>query len=321
MAGSKAFFFEKEKQETFGSAVAESSAPAVLGRRGLLGVIAGSAVLACVPRARAADLDRFTVTVQGSGPDVIFVPGLTCSRDVWNPAVAALGGKYRVHLVQLAGFAGLPAGANAQGLVCAGTAEGLAAYITQQNLRKPAVVGHSMGGTIGLMLAERHPDMVGRLMVVDQLPDPAIVMAPPGAPRAEIEAIANGIGGNMERADAAAYRRNLLPTLNGMILTANARPEIEREAMTSDHKVAGHAMREMIETDLIPDLSKITAPTTVVYAWNKSEPYTAAQIDRLMHGVYAPVKGAKFVRIDDSAHFVFIDQPAKFQAALGAFLA
>ena len=294
-------------------------------RRHFLAGLAAVPVLVTARRAPAAlpaiAADRFSVTVQGAGPDVIFVPGLTCSRDVWNPTVASLGGRYRVHLVQIAGFAGEPTGANAQGPVCAGTAESLAAYIAQQNLRKPALIGHSMGGTIGLMLAERHPAALGRLMVVDELPNPAIVMAPPGAPRAQIEAIANGIGGQMERADAADYRKNLIPTLTRMILTTAARPEIERQAMISDHGVAGRAMRELIATDLTPDLNKITAQTTILYAWNKSEPYTAAQIDGLMHSVYAPLRGVKLIRIDDSAHFIFIDQPAKFEAAVREFLA
>ncbi len=305
------------------TAAAHHLATPSLDRRAFL-TLAAAAALAATTRRTAAQtvaMDRFSVTVQGAGPDVIFVPGLTCSRDVWNPAVASLGGKYRVHLVQIAGFAGEPTGANAQGPVCAGTAEGLAAYITRQNLQKPALVGHSMGGTIGLMLAERHPAALGRLMVVDELPNPAIVMAPPGAQRAQIEAIANAIGGGMEHADAAAYRRELTPTLNGMIMTASARPEIEREAMISDHGVAGRAMRELIETDLTPDLPKITVPTTILYAWNKDEPYSAAQVDALMHSVYAPLRGARLIRIDDSAHFIFIDQPAKFDAALRDFLA
>ena len=291
-------------------------------RRLVLKFLAASVGVATTSRALAASItaDRFSVTVQGSGPDVIFVPGLTCSRDVWAPAVASLGGKYRVHLVQVAGFAGEPTRGNAQGSVCAGVAEGLAAYIAQQGLQKPALVGHSMGGTIGLMLAERHPAALGRLMVVDMFPALAVVMTRPGATRAEIEATADGVGGAMEHADAAAYRKSLDASLASMILTANARPEIEREGMASDHAVAGRAMRELIATDLTPDLSKITVPTTVLYAWNRTDPYTAAQSDVLMGGVYATLKGVRLVRIDDAAHFIFIDQPAKFAAALGTFL-
>ena len=292
-------------------------------RRTLLKLLAATSVFAVSRNAQATTItaDRFSVTVQGTGPEIIFVPGLTCSRDVWAPAVVSLNNKYRVHLVQVAGFAGEPTRGNAQGLICAGVADGLAAYIARQGLQKPALVGHSMGGTIGLMLAERHPAALGRLMVVDMFPALAVVMTRPGATRAEIEATADGVGNAMAHADAAAYRKSLDTSLASMILTEQARPEIEHEGMTSDHNVSGRAMRELIATDLTPDLAKITVPTTVLYAWNKSDPYTAAQSDALMHGVYATLKGVKLVRIDDAAHFIFIDQPAKFDAALGAFLA
>ncbi len=296
-----------------------------LPRRCVLKLLAVGTTLSIARRAQAAPVtvtaDRFSVTIQGSGPDVIFVPGLACSRDVWNPTVAALGGRYRVHLVQVAGFAGEPARANAQGLVCAGVADGLAAYIAQQNLNKPALVGHSLGGTIGLMLVERHPAALGRLMVVDMFPALAVVMTRPGASRGEIEAAAKAIGEGMEHADAAAYRQTVEPVVANEILTEAARPAIVRQSVESDHRVAGHAMRELVETDLTADLPKIVVPTTVLYAWNKADPYTAAQADTLFRTIYASLKGVKLVRIDGTAHFIFIDQPAKFAAALAGFLA
>ena len=39
--------------------------------------------------------------------------------------------------------------------VAAPVAEDLARYIAEQHLDKPVVIGHSMGGTIGMMLAAR----------------------------------------------------------------------------------------------------------------------------------------------------------------------
>ena len=42
----------------------------------------------------------------------------------------------------------------------------------------PVLIGHSMGGLMGLMLARQHPEDVGRLMVVDSLPFYAMVFSP-----------------------------------------------------------------------------------------------------------------------------------------------
>ena len=108
---------------------------------------------------------RFSVEIVGSGPDVILIPGLTASRDVWRGTVAAVPG-YRYHLIQVAGFAGAPARANARGPVVAPLAEEIARYIRSRGLKRPALVGHSMGGTLAMMVAARHPDIAGKVMVV-----------------------------------------------------------------------------------------------------------------------------------------------------------
>ena len=102
----------------------------------------------CSPRPRAAapfKPSRISVAVRGSGPDVILIPGLSASRGIWNGTVAAVPG-YRYHLVQVAGFAGTPAGGNAAGSVAAPVADEIARYIAANRLERPAIVGHSMGG-------------------------------------------------------------------------------------------------------------------------------------------------------------------------------
>src|ERR1700754_235231 len=50
--------------------------------------------------------DRLSVKVVGQGPDVILIPGFGCSREVWRTEAERLKATHRVHLVQLAGFAG-----------------------------------------------------------------------------------------------------------------------------------------------------------------------------------------------------------------------
>jgi pimeloyl-ACP methyl ester carboxylesterase len=48
--------------------------------------------------------------------------------------------------------------------------EAVDGYIKSAHLKSPAVIGHSMGGFTGLLLARRHPEDVSRLMIVDSLP-------------------------------------------------------------------------------------------------------------------------------------------------------
>ncbi len=142
-------------------------------RRTLLASLFAVAAGALVP-AYAADFksDRISVTTEGEGSDVILIPGLNSSPRVWREMVRAVPG-HRYHLVQVSGFAGQAKGGNTEGAVAAPVAEEIARYIAASGLKKPAVIGHSMGGTIGLMLAARHPDLPSKLMVVDMFPSSA----------------------------------------------------------------------------------------------------------------------------------------------------
>jgi pimeloyl-ACP methyl ester carboxylesterase len=122
------------------------------------------------PPAAAQSAPRFSVTVEGAGPDVIFIPGLMSSRAVWDDAVGSLGSRYRVHRLQIGGFAGEPAGGNGEGRLLAGVVEALHAYIAKQGLHRPRLVGHSLGGLLELMLAQAYPDDVGPMLIVEALP-------------------------------------------------------------------------------------------------------------------------------------------------------
>jgi pimeloyl-ACP methyl ester carboxylesterase len=261
-----------------------------------------SATMAAAAPAPRFEPTRFSVQVRGSGPDVILIPGLTSGREVWNGTVAAVPG-YRYHLIQVGGFAGEPARANARGPVVEPLAEEIARYISSRGLNRPAVVGHSMGGTIALMIGERHPELAGRIMTVDILPEPGSLF-----------------GGGAGSPLANSFR-NWVSTpggrrLVGSLLNAFSPPESNNSR--SDPNVVAQCMHELAEMDLGPQLSRLRAPLTVVYA--SSEPQARAANDRTFAAAYAPARGARLVRIDNSGHMVMLDQPARFNAALREFL-
>ena len=91
-------------------------------------------------------------------------------------------------------------------------------------------------------------------------------------------------------------------------------------AMAADPRVTAQALYEDLTTDMRPELKAITAPVTLVYAWNDQYP-RKDPADAFFRGQYAAVADARYVGIGDSAHFVMLDQPEAFRAALDAFLA
>jgi len=131
--------------------------------------------------ATTQQMDRISVQMLGtSGTPVILVPGLSSSRAVWDGIAPELAKTHRVFLVQVNGFGGDDPRGNVADGVLAGVVDDIGRLIGTRHLDHVALVGHSMGGLVGLMLAERDGAMIDRLMVVDALPFFPITMAPPG---------------------------------------------------------------------------------------------------------------------------------------------
>src|SRR3546814_12678956 len=110
----------------------------------------------------------------------MLIPGMTSSPSAWR-SVADMPG-YRFHYVQVKGFAGTKPEANAQGDVSAPVAGEIARYIKATGLERPAFIGHSMGGTMALMIAALHPAAVSKVLVFYQLPFLSLVSGPPVPP-------------------------------------------------------------------------------------------------------------------------------------------
>lgn len=287
-------------------------------------MLAATAFAAFLPLASAVaapfESQRISVRAKGSGPDVVLIPGLNSSPRAWASTVAAVPG-YRYHLVQVSGFAGQPVGGNRQGKVVAPVAEEIARYIKEAGLKQPAVIGHSMGGTMGMMLAARHPEVLSRLMVVDMIPYLGIFFAGPGAAPGQVEAVANARMADIRSASPAQRAKRASLTIAGMVDNEAMRAGAVSDSTASDPDVSGRAFRELIVTNLIPELNRITKPVTVLYVQPRNVPLPGAQFDFLYRSAYAPVKNLTLKRIPDSAHFIMWDQPQRFQAELKAFLA
>lgn len=269
-----------------------------------------------------ADFDsgRFHVRVEGEGRDIILIPGLTSSPEVWEPLVERLEGDWRVHILHVQGFAGAPAKDNAEGPVSAPVAEDIARYIEEQGLEDVVVIGHSMGGTIAMMLAARHPDLVDRLVVIDMIPFMGNVFGGANATPESVAPIADQIAAGMVNSTPEQWRASSTASITGMVQTESLRAGPIEDSVNSDPVVAGHAMRELIVTDLRPELASITAPTEVIYVTFNGPGMSPEVTDAIYAASYANLEGVELKRIDDSAHFIMLDQPDALAAAINAFL-
>ncbi|MCW3797876.1 alpha/beta hydrolase [Sphingomonas sp. BN140010] len=266
---------------------------------------------------------RFSVVVEGHGPDVILIPGLSSTRDVWAATAADLRGRYRVHMVQLKGF-GEPAGANASGPVLRPFVDDLATYIRANRLKQPAVIGHSMGGLAALMLGTGHPGVASRIMVVDSLAfigplfgaaDVAAVTPRAGAMRAMM----------LARPGQTTPDFTLKPDCPGAEPVPSGEATMTNSALgaclvgyggrVSDPRVVAQAMFDDMVTDMRGEVGRIQVPLTVLHAGPRDGDY-----GKLYTASYAGKVGVKLVGIPGSAHFIMQDQPRQFAEQVSAFL-
>ena len=273
---------------------------------------------AASPRLFASD--RIGVEVRGAGPDVVLIPGLSSSPEVWHSTVAAVPG-YRYHLVHVAGFAGKPAAANASGPVVEPVAEEIARYIREAKLDRPALVGHSLGGAWAMMVASRHPELASRVMVVDMMPFLGAMFGGPGATPDTVRPIAEQIRTGI--ADSPAEQRKAMTeqTIAAMVRTESLRPGAIAHSLQSDASASGQAMYDLIVTDLRPGLNQIKVPMTVLWVRPPNAPVTEAQMREFYRLSYANAPHAVLIQVPDSYHFIMWDAPERFQSELKRFLA
>ncbi len=264
---------------------------------------------------------RFLVTDRGTAgkPDVILIPGLGCSRAVWDDESALLAPHYQLHLIQISGFAGVPVRGNNIMPMLPGIVEELHAYITANRMH-PVVIGHSLGGLLALMLADKHPEDVRKLVIVDALPFAALLYNP-GATVENTQVAADTIRRNLLLKPDDRFADMETVSIAGLVKNADARTAILASIVASDRGILANAMYEDLQTDLRADLATVKTPTLMLYPYDSTLQGTdPARIDALYASAYKTMPNVKLLRIDDSRHFIMYDQPAKLDAALEPFL-
>lgn len=264
--------------------------------------------------------DRISVEVVGKGPDVVFIPGLASSRETWKTTAERLRGKDRLHLVQIAGFAGEPARANAGGELFRPTAEAIDAYLVEQKLGPATVVGHSLGGTIGLYLAQNHGDHLKKVMVVDALPFFGLLTSPT-ATSESVRPMAAQMRDMMLKAKGRATAAQLEPQMAQMSKDAATRHLVAEWGAASDTSVVARMLYDDFTLDLRPGLPAMKTPITLIYPDAVPVGMPAGMAEKVYGGAFAPATSMKLVLVKDAAHFVMYDQPEVFARELDAFLA
>ncbi len=263
---------------------------------------------------------RFVVERRGvsGGRPVVFIPGLASAGAVWDAAATSIVDGHDLHIVTLAGFAGLPA-VDPTGPFVERAVGGLADYLDEEGLQDVVLVGHSMGAQIALQLAAARPDAVGQILVVDSAPFYAALLNPTITPEAAAQ-----YGAALRMQMAGTPREQFLGFARQGIavqsITESGQKQVMEYMEASDQAAVAQAMGEVAGSDYRPMLAKVRATVTVLAAWSDGAPYSSDQLRTVYEDQYAGLADVDIHIVANSRHFIMLDQPDAFADALGRVL-
>jgi pimeloyl-ACP methyl ester carboxylesterase len=122
-----------------------------------------------VPGGRIIELPRGDLQVVDRGPrnapPIVLVHCFTCAIDWWDQMMPLLARRHRVVAVDLLGHGGSekPSG----GYAVQYQADVVAEALGRLGVENATIVGHSLGGAVSVALAERSPQLVNRVVIID----------------------------------------------------------------------------------------------------------------------------------------------------------
>ncbi len=262
---------------------------------------------------------HFTVLVEGQGRDVVLIPGLSTPRSVWDATRRQLKSRYRLHIIQIRGFGDAPM-AERNGPLLEPFIRELTDYVDDEivdrnNRQKALIIGHSLGGLAALKMAAVYPQGVEKAMIIDSLPFFGLLFSPDMTvetlqPQAAAMRDALVARGNSEADEQ---------TLQRMARSETGRQQVATWARGADTAAMAQLSYDLMTTDVRPLLPEIRVPVTLLYPVD-ADIMSETRIRPMYEAAFAGARTVTFEKVDDSRHFIMLDQPEAFAAAVEQFL-
>jgi pimeloyl-ACP methyl ester carboxylesterase len=246
----------------------------------------------------------------GTGPALVFIPGWSTGADIWRRQIDALAKTHRV-------IAFDPRSEGESTKTTSGNtpeirAQDLHTLLERFGVRRPVLIGWSQGVQDVAAYVEQYgtKDLAGIVLVDAAISDGADGMAARSQETAE------------QFKMFAVYQSHQKEYLAGMMRAIISKPQsdgvIERLVSTgmktpSDIGV-GMLVADMFGVNRTAALKKIACPTLIIASAKSDE------LARQQAGANQ-ISHARFEKIEDAAHAVFVDQPDRFNELMASFVA
>jgi pimeloyl-ACP methyl ester carboxylesterase len=252
----------------------------------------------------------FDVKITGQGKsNIILMPGLSSSGDVWNETVERLKKDHTCHVLTMHGFAGTKADSTTS---YKNWENGIAKYITDNKINKPIFIGHSIGGGMALLLASDHPDMFSKIIVVDALPCLGALSGPGFTAQKDPDCSMYVTQfQSMNDQQFYAMQKQTMPSL--MSDTTHLEEAIQW-SVKSDRKAIAEIYCQFLNTDLREKITAIKCPALVLL----EAPFAAMK--PVIEEQYKNLKTGELKYSEKALHFIMYDDRDWYLAQIDAFL-
>jgi pimeloyl-ACP methyl ester carboxylesterase len=246
--------------------------------------------------ALSPDSIAISYTVQGKGePALVFIHCWSCDRSYWKNQVPYFQKNYQVVTLDLAGHGG--SGLGRKDWTIESFAGDVAAVVKALDLKRVILIGHSMGGPVGIEAARLMPDRVIGLIGVDTFRDFAM-KTPDEQRKAFLAAFAANFPGTTSQ-----FVKSMFPEGADSTLVATVAADMASEPP----EVGIGAMRSIMDYDPTPALRELKIPIRCI---NTDKWPTNVEGNKKLASSF----DAKF--LPGLGHFVQLEDPAKFNELL-----
>lgn len=250
----------------------------------------------------------FEVEVKGVGQPILLFPGFTCTGEVWEDTVTELSQQYECHIFTFAGFGDV---APIEKPWLPKIKNGIIKYVNEQQLKGPIIIGHSLGGALGLWLTSEENHPYSKVIVVDALPATGALMIPNY--KSENMVYESPWNTQMLEMDDIAFEKMAVQMSSGMAVTTEKHEQLKNWILKADRETYVYGYTDLLKLDLREDISKINIPVTVLAA---THPYGLEMAKNTYEEQYKNLETYEIEYAEESAHFIMYDKPEWFMSQI-----
>ena len=249
----------------------------------------------------SAQNNAFEVKLSGAGEPILFFPGFTCPGEVWEDIVAELSKTNECHVFTFAGFENVPP---IEKPWLSKIKEELSQYVTHKQLEYATIVGHSLGGVLGLWLATDDKFHFSTIIVVDALASTGALMMPNFVSASIV--YDNPYNQALLDMDAKSFGLMADQMVIGMALNKDKHAQLKTWILNTDRETYVYGYTDLLKLDLRESLAKIKVPVTILAA---TQPYGEEAVLKMYSEQYKNLAKYTIKFATESAHFIMFDQP------------